>query len=84
MPYQLIQETISPDTVEALTQLLASARRGDIVGIAFALILKRRRILVDCAGEACDNPVLARGAVTVLSDHLSDLIRGRTDQNTTI
>lgn len=84
MAYQLIQETISPDTIEALTQLLASAKRGDVVGIAFAILLRRRRFLVDCAGEACDNPVLARGAVTVLSDHLSDLIRGRTDRNTTI
>lgn len=84
MPYQLIREPISADTVEALEQMLDSARRGDVIGIAFALMLKRRRILVDCAGEGCENPVLARGAVKVLDDHLSDLIRGRTDRNTTI
>lgn len=84
MPYQLIQEQISSDTVEALEYLLDSAKRGEVIGMAFALILKRRRFLVDCAGEACDNPLLARGAVAALDDHLSDLVRGRTDKNTTI
>lgn len=84
MPYQLIYESISSDTVEALEHLLESARGGDVVGIAFALMLKRRRVLVDCAGEACENPMLARGVVALLDDHLGDLIKGRTDRNTTI
>lgn len=83
MPYQLIREQISLDTVEALEQMLESAKSGDVIGIAYALILRRQRFMVDCAGEGCKNPTLARGAVATLDDHLSDLIRGRTDRNTT-
>lgn len=84
MPYQLVHDPISTDTVQALEQILESAKRGDVIGVAFALFLKRRKFMVDCAGEACDNPALARGAIAVLDDHLGDMIRGRTDRNTTL
>lgn len=82
--YQLIHESISSDTVEALEQLLDGAKRGEVIGIAYALMLKRRRFMIDCAGEACQSPLLARGAVAVLDDHLGEMIRGRTDRDTTL
>jgi len=82
--YQLIQESISTDTVEALEQMLVSARQGNVTGIAFVLLLKRRKFLIDCAGEACADPTMVRGCVAVLDDHLGDLIRDRTDRRTTM
>jgi hypothetical protein len=84
MAYQLIQDHLSTDTVEALEQALESARQGQIVGVAFALMLKRRRFLVDCAGEACRDPLTARGAVSVLDDQLALMIQGQIDSNTTL
>lgn len=84
MSYHLVKEEISKDTVEALEQLLESAKAGQVIGIAFALMLRRRKFLVDCAGEACTNPVLARGAVGALDDQLGLMIQGRLDSQTTI
>lgn len=82
MSYTLIKDPISHDTVEALELLLAQAQRGHITGIAFAVMLKRRRYHVSVAGEAFKDPTLARGAVCALDDELRDLVRGGSDQNT--
>lgn len=84
MPYQLVREHLSTDTVEALEQILESARRGDVIGISYALMLRRQKYLVDCAGEACTNPFLARAGVAVLDDHIADAIHGRSDRHTTM
>lgn len=83
MAYQLVQEHISDDTIEALEAMLASAKKGQIVGIAFALMLRRQRYMVDCAGDACSNPFLARAGVAVLDDHISNMIHHRRDAGTT-
>lgn len=83
-PYELVLDQVSTNTVEALEYLLEGAKRGEVVGLAYAVIIKGRRFAVDCAGEACSNPLLARAVVAVLDDHLSDMIRGRTDRLSTI
>ena len=84
MNYQLIKDPISHDTVEALELMLAQAQRGHITGIAFAVMLKRRRYSVNVAGEAFTDPTIARGAVCALDDELRDLVRGGSDQNTVL
>jgi len=61
---------MSVDTVQALRQLLAEAERGEIVGVAFAAMYKRRNFFVGAAGEAYRNPTFARGMVCALSDQL--------------
>lgn len=76
-PYRLVPDHISTDTVECLEQLLDGARRGQIIGLAFAAMLKRREYIVNTAGTAHDSPTFARGMVAALDDSLSNRIHHR-------
>ena len=75
-PFILVPDLVSNDTVEALEMLLSEARRGEVIGIAFAAMLKRRSYIVNTAGEAHRNPTFARGMVAALDDQLGGRIRG--------
>lgn len=75
-PYILVPDVVSNDTVEALEQLLAEARKGTLIGIAYCGVLKRRGYIVNSAGEAFRNPTFARGMVAALDDQLATRIRG--------
>lgn len=78
-PFTLAPDTISTNTVEALSQLLDLARSGEIIGIAFTCMLKQRKFFVNTAGEAHRNPMFARALVAVLDDSLSNRIHNRGD-----
>jgi hypothetical protein len=69
-------ETLSHDTVQCLEQLLDKARKGEIIGLAFAAMCRRRQYMVDTAGEAHRNLTYARGMVCALNDELGQRIRG--------
>lgn len=75
-PFHLVPDTISKDTVECLEQLLRAARRGQVIGLAYAAMLKRREYIVNTAGEAHRNPTFARGMVSALDDQLGDKVKG--------
>lgn len=77
-PFQLIVHPIalSTDTVECLEDLLDEARRGELIGLAFAAMYRRRRYFVETAGEAYRNPTFARGMVDALHDLLGKRARG--------
>lgn len=75
-PFLLVADTVSHDTVQCLTDLLAAAKNGEIIGLAFAAMLKRRGYIVNTAGEAYRNPTFSRGMVAALDDRLSQRIRG--------
>lgn len=75
-PFILVPDTISNDTVESLEQLLSAARRGEVIGVAFAAMLKKRGYIVNTSGEAFRNPTFTRGMVAALDDQLSGRIRG--------
>lgn len=70
-PYRLVPDTISGDTVRALQQLLAAARRGEVIGIAYVAMYKRREFIANAAGEAKRSPVFTRGMVACLDDALA-------------
>lgn len=78
-PFTLINEPVSHDTIEALEFLLHEARRGELIGLAYGAMLKRRSCIVDTAGEAYRNPLFALGVVCMLSDDIA--IRARNDEN---
>lgn len=80
---ELVREHISSDTVEALQQLLDGAHKGEVIGLAMVVMLKRRRYIVDCSGEACRSPTFARGAVQALDDELRSRIWHESDNDTT-
>jgi hypothetical protein len=82
LPYHLIRDTVSRDTVEALRQLLQGAEDGQITGIAFAVTLKNRRFLTNVAGSCYRDATAARGMIRALDDELSALVHGRTEDET--
>lgn len=62
-PFTLVNETVSHDTIEALEFLLQEARSGELIGLAYGAMLKRRTCIVDTAGEAYRNPLFTLGVV---------------------
>lgn len=84
MTHILIQDHISTDAVEAFEQITDAARNGIVLGAAFALLLKRRRFMVNICGEAARDPVMVRGAILSLDDYLRDLVVQRVDARTTL
>jgi hypothetical protein len=75
-PFVLVRDGMSSDTVTVLRQLLEEAERGDIIGVAFAAMCRRRRFFVSAAGEANRNPTFARGMVAALDDELGKRMGG--------
>lgn len=69
-PFVLVNDQISHDTIEALTEMLEDAMRGELIGIAFAAMYKQRKFIVDTAGEAHRNPIFTRGMLDCLDDKL--------------
>lgn len=82
MAFQLVKDTISRDTVEALLQLLESAQAGLITGIAFVVTLKNRRYVTNVAGTCYRDATATRGMVQALDDELAAIVRERTDEET--
>lgn len=66
-PFRLVPAEISHETVAALDELLDQARRGEVIGIAYAVMCKGRDYFVDTAGEAHRSPTFALGMVQVLN-----------------
>lgn len=82
MAYQLVKDFVSRDTIEALEQLLKGARDGDITGLAFAAALRNRRYVTNVAGTCYRDATAARGMIRALDDELSELVHGRSPEET--
>lgn len=76
-PFTLAPEPISHDSVEALKALLHDAKQGDLIGIAFTAMYKKRSYVVNAAGEAHRNPTFSLGMVEVLNDYLLQQINSK-------
>lgn len=75
-PFRLVPSEISHETVEALTELLDQARRGEIIGIAYAVMCKGRDVFADTAGEAHRSPIFTLGMVRALDGKVERQVRG--------
>lgn len=82
MPYRLVPDNISRDTVEALTVLLEGAKAGEITGIAYACTMRRMRYITNVAGLCYKEPTFTRGMVASLNDELATLVHGIDPQDT--
>lgn len=71
-PFKLVNHRPSADTIETLRDLLGQAEKGQIIGLAFAAMYRRRVYTVAVTDEANRNPTFARGMVAALDDLLSD------------
>lgn len=70
------EPAVSLDTIGCLEELLDDARRGDLVGMAFAAQYRNRKYDVDTTGEAHTDPTFARGMLCALYDLLGRRARG--------
>lgn len=75
-PFVLIPDNVSTDTVKCLELLLNRARRGEVIGIAYAAMLKKRAYIVNTAGTAYESPTFTRGMIRALDDQLGQRISG--------
>lgn len=73
-PFTLAPDSISHDTIEALKVLLEDAKKGEVIGLAFAVMYKGRDYIVNTAGEAHRSPTFTRGMVQALDDHLMQMV----------
>lgn len=73
-PFTLAPDDISHDTKECLRQLSEQADTEEIIGVAYAVMYKGRKFIVNTAGEMHRNPAFARGIVAILDDELSQMI----------
>jgi len=62
-PFRLVPDTVSGDTVKALRYLLAEAKKGQIIGVAYVAMYKRREFIANAAGEAKRSPTFTRGMI---------------------
>lgn len=69
-PFRFVGAEPSGDTIAVLNELLKAAKAGDLIGVAFAAMYKRREYLVGYTGECARNPTFARGMVSDLHDDL--------------
>lgn len=75
-PFILVPDALSSDTVECLEQLLEQAKRGQVIGLGFVAMLKKRGYIVNTTGEAHRNPTWSRGMLRALDDKLGQRITG--------
>ena len=76
-PFRLVAlDSVSRDTVSCLRDLLSRAECGEVIGVAYAAMYKRRKYTVHVCGEADRNPTFARGMVGALGDELSKRVWG--------
>jgi hypothetical protein len=72
--FTLVPDAISKDTVACLRALLRLAEEGQLIGIAFAAMLKKSRnrktAIVNTAGECHKSRIFTRGMVRDLDDFL--------------
>lgn len=78
-PFILVPDTVSHDTVTCLELLLDAAKRGEVIGLAYAAMLKRRAYITNTAGEAYRNPTFSRGMIAALDDQLGRHVQGGHD-----
>ena len=63
-------DTPEEDTVAALTDLLARARRGEVVGLAYVELYRGGDFRTDVRGRCDAYPLMALGMVDILADQI--------------
>lgn len=71
----LVSEYISDDTIVLLEELLARAKRGEVVGVSFVTLNRDRHQSVGWGGVAYHKPLLALGSLELLKHCLIEHIK---------
>jgi hypothetical protein len=82
MPYQLVTPTASQETLDCLHTLFEQAHSGEVIGIAFVALKRRRRYTTGTCGECFRDPTLTRGMVAALEDELRAMVHSASFDDT--
>jgi hypothetical protein len=78
-PFRLVSiDGVSRDTVACLRSLLEAAEKGEVIGVSYVAMHKRRHFTAHSCGETHRNPVFASGMVGALWYDLQRQARGET------
>jgi hypothetical protein len=78
-PYTLaVVDGVSRDTVSCLRTLLEAAEKGEVIGVCYAAMHRKRQYTVHACGEAHRNPTFSSGMVSALWFDLQRQARGET------
>lgn len=66
----MVRPVVSTDTVNALEILLAEARAGQLIGLAYVGLYPGRAYVADTAGEAQKAPIFTSGLLAILDYQL--------------
>jgi hypothetical protein len=59
------------DVIEALEYLLQEAKRGQIIGLTYGAMMRKRSCIVDAVGEMDRNPLSALGMLSLLQAQIA-------------
>lgn len=75
-PFVLIPDSLPSDLIECTKSLHEQALKGELIGLAFTGMTKRRGYIANSAGEAYRNPTFAIGMCFALIRKLSGRLDG--------
>lgn len=78
-PFILVPAHTPEELEDALVFMLDETRQGEMIGLAYGAMFRRRKYIVSTAGEARRSPVFALGVVNVLAAELLDRSRGKVE-----
>jgi len=70
-PFRLVGREPSRDTIAVLTELLAEAKAGRLLGVAFVAMHKAREYEIGYTGECARSPTFTQGMLLDLVHHIS-------------
>lgn len=73
----LLAPAVSSDAVAALEELLAEAKAGRVIGLAWVALHAGRTFTMDIAGETKNDITYTRGMLLALDDELSKILLPR-------
>ncbi|MBA3622900.1 MAG: hypothetical protein H0W48_00220 [Methylibium sp.] len=77
MTHKLVQLGLPPDIAAAHAEIGQWIDDGHVTGYGAIILLKRRRYIVDCWGDVCNDPTLGRGCLATLDDCLREMLHKR-------
>lgn len=78
----LVHDPVSPDTVQALEEILERARAGIVTGFIIGLQRPHQRYTVHCVGTSCRNPTFSLGMCRAIDFELAKLLYGEGPETT--
>ena len=75
-PFVLIPDSVSNEVVECTRMLHEQALKGELIGLAFTGMVRRRGYIANSAGEAYRNPTFSIGMTFALIRKLSQRLDG--------